>query len=108
MKNYHEYPRVYMGCSDIASLILVGCTPTGVGVSGLRFGGDGTYHAYFVDEDAEIGTHYYEVARYTHWFRVYDDLGLQHTLAADEIIVYRAGEYGCVVQFVKKGENNGE
>lgn len=58
MKNYKEYEKRFIGSSDIAALILVGCDENGLKTSTLDFGEDGSYMAYVVDEDAEIGAHY--------------------------------------------------
>lgn len=54
MKMYKDFPKVYIGESDIASLTLR--TPVDAHV--LKFGSDGYYKAYIVNGEAEIGNHY--------------------------------------------------
>lgn len=103
MKNYKEFDKVFIGGSDIASLILVGCDENGALVTQpLNFGQDDVYNAYIVDEKAEIGSHYKEVAKFSHWMKIYDDHELVHYFRAKEIKVYRAGEMGCIVQLIGK------
>ena len=103
--NYKEYQKCYIGSSDVAALTLTGMRPadepgdcTGLKTSALHFGGDGSYDAYLVDEDAEIGTHYTLEATFAHWLRIYDDSGLTCKLRANIIRIYRAGEFGCIIQ----------
>lgn len=104
MKSYKKYDNITIGFSDIAQLILrFPCQPP----VELNFGGDGEYIAYIVDEDAEIGAHYHEVARGDYWAWIYSDEG--RTLRIDtagnvgEIVVYRAGDYGCIIQIIGGG-----
>lgn len=108
MRNHHDYPKKYIGCSDIASLIFVGIRPDEeetpeldhLKTLPLHFGGDRGYSAYTVDADAEIPLHYVLVASFKHWLKVYDDDSLVAKLSADRINVYRAGEYGCIIQLI--------
>lgn len=99
-KTYKDFYKDIIGSSDIASLILVGCEPDGkLKTQILNFGQDDTYSAYLIDEsDVEIGSHYHEAARFYHWMKIYDDDGLVENFNADEIVVYRAGEMGCIIQ----------
>lgn len=104
MKSYKEYENITIGFSDIAQLILrFSCQPP----VELNFGGDGEYGAYIVDEDAEIGAHYHEVARGDYWAWIYDDYGKSLNIDtndnAGEIVVYRAGDYGCIIQIIGGG-----
>ena len=94
MKNYKEYEKRFIGASDIAALILVGCDENGLKTSTLDFGEDGSYMAYVVDEDAEIGAHYKKVADFKHWLKIYDDDELTYRVNAQEINIYRAGDFG--------------
>ena len=104
MKSYKEYEKITIGSSDIAQLILrFSCQPP----IELNFGGDDEYEAYIVNADAEIGAHYHEVARGKYWAWIYSDEG--RTLRIDtagnagEIVVYRAGDYGCIIQIIGGG-----
>lgn len=96
MKSYKEYNRVYIGGSDCASLVLR--APEKVQL--LKFMEDGDYMAYLVDENAEIGAHYEKVFTATSWISIYDDNGLTFEANAEEINIYRAGNYGCIIQLI--------
>ena len=100
MKNYKEYERKYIGGSDIAALVLVGCDENGAKTQLLDFGGDNSYMAYIVDENAEIGAHYKEVATFNYWLKIYDDHERTFSVYAKEIKIYRAGDYGCIIQII--------
>lgn len=102
----HE--KTYIGSSDIASLTIRTCgldefNETNAktwGLFSLNFGADGSYYAYVVDDAAEIGAHYREVVRGRNWVRIYDDNGMTFYAHAREIVVYRAGEMGCIIQLL--------
>jgi hypothetical protein len=102
MKNYKEFEQVIIGESDIAVLALVGCRgEEGLVTELLYFGEDGIYRAYLVDEEAEIGKHYTLKATFNHWLKIYDDDELAFKVYAKEIRIYRAGDFGCVIQIIK-------
>jgi hypothetical protein len=101
MKNYKEFEKEYIGGSDIASLILAGYVEDkGLELKELSFGEDGSYHAYVVDKDTEIGSHYTKVAEFESWMKIYDDEKLVKSFEARKIIVYRAREMGCIIQLI--------
>lgn len=104
MKDYHAYKTVSLGGSDVATLIIAGCNDEGVVAKTLQFGYDGDYCAYLVDENAEIGSPYTLEGTFLSWLTIYDDDSLVLHLHAREIKVYRAGEYGCIIQTF--GQNN--
>lgn len=58
MKNYKDYPKVYLGMSDIASLTLTGGSALGDVSVPLYLGGDGDYYGRICDTDIEIPSHY--------------------------------------------------
>ncbi len=103
MKTYRDFEKIYVGESDIASLILVGCYKEDeLKTQVLNFGGDGTYGAYIVtDTDAEIGNHYKKVATFNHWLKIYDDNEKTYEVRAKEITIYRAGDFGCIIQIIQ-------
>ena len=103
-KSYKEYPLVSIGSSDRAALTLVGMEVGGMGAHLLKFGGDGDYRAYLVDEKAEIGWHYSLADVYEHWLNIYDDSGLTFKVHSpgSKFYIYRAGDYGCIIQTVEK------
>lgn len=98
MKKYKDYPKEYIGTSDIAALILVGCEECGLKLRELHFGIDESYQAYIVDADeVEIGDYYQKVDSFNSWLKIYDDDGLVREFRAEEITVYRAAEMGCII-----------
>lgn len=64
MNAHHDYSKLYLGESDIASLILVGIKQDQENKQAelvaeiLGFGMDGNYMAYVVDEEAIIPDYY--------------------------------------------------
>lgn len=102
MKNYKDFEQEYIGSSDIASLILAGCGSDGLKLKELHFGTDSSYRAYIVKGEAEIGAHYEKVEEFKSWLKIYDDDELVKSFRAEKIIVYRAGEMGCIVQLINE------
>ncbi|MBQ9975865.1 MAG: hypothetical protein IJP16_05080 [Clostridia bacterium] len=102
--HYKEYPKQCIGASDGASLTVR--FPDSARM--LHFGEDGVYHAYVVDENAEIGEHYKLLYAGRHWVRIYDDASLSFEAVADSILVYVAGAKGCVIQLINPTSVNGE
>lgn len=96
MKHYKEFQKEHIGESDIASLTI----RSGNNVDKLNFGEDGNYEAYIVTEVAHIGEHYSLVFEGTNWIRIYDDTELTFLAYADVIKIYRAGDFGCVIQLL--------
>lgn len=126
MKTCKDFERLYLGSSDISSLVMRGCTlklspewygegadrlPEYAKVAEVHFGSDGDYSAYFVDEEAEVGAHYTKVLTATKWLAIYDDGGRVVEIKAPVIEVYRAGDFGIIVKAVNgdyKIRNGGE
>ncbi len=101
MKNYKDFEKQYIGSSDIATLILVSCKgEEGLKTEQLHFGEDGSYNAYIVDADTEIGSNYRKVTTFNHWLKIYDDEELTYKVDAKEINIYRAGDFGCIIQIL--------
>lgn len=98
MRDYHEYEKSYIGESDIATLIFVGCGENGIKATPIYFGEDGRYLAYIVDSKAKIGGHYELKEEFDTWLRIYDDRGLTQVFRAKKIRVYQAGMRGCIIQ----------
>ena len=102
MKTYKDFEKVFIGCSDIATLIIVGYKEgEGVVTKPLTFGGDNLYSAYIVTEKAKIGDHYDKVETLNNWLKIYDDTELSYKVEAKEINIYRAGMYGCIIQIIQ-------
>jgi len=89
MKTYKDFEKQYIGLSDIASLILVGCGKNGLSLKELHCGQDASYQAYIVE------------AEFDSWLKIYDDEGLVKQFSGKNIIVYRAAEMGCIIQIVQ-------
>lgn len=99
---YNEYEKEYIGSSDIATLILAGCEKSGkIKTETLKFTKDGSYDAYITDEKAEIDKHYEEKNNFFHWLKIYDDQGKTKTIYGKEIKIYRAGNFGCIIQIIE-------
>ena len=98
MKNYKDFKKIYIGDSDIACLVLVGCKPNeGATTQILNFNEDACYYAYYVDEPATIGEHYTKIASFTSWLKIYDDTELTFKEYGN-FTIYRAGSLGCIIQ----------
>lgn len=100
MRTYKDFAKTFIGGSDVATLIMVGCSENGLITEALNFGEDGDYSAYIVTEDVEIESHYAKAATFNHWLKIYDDDGLAYRVDAKEINVYRAGKFGCIIQTI--------
>lgn len=94
--NYKANKKQFIGSSDIASLTIR--IPRNAFI--LDFGKDGNYYAYVIDESYEIPEHYQCVGQGNSWLKIYDDEELVRTFKADEILIYRAGEMGCIIQTI--------
>ena len=102
-KSYKDYKKVFIGDSDIATLIVAGMKPNeGVTADTLCFGADGSYYAYIVDSEAEIPSHYKLEKAFVTWVRFYDDNTMTKEFSASKIgnpiRIYTAGDFGCIVQ----------
>ena len=102
--HYKEYPKMFIGDSATASLTV----RYPMSAKALHFGESGVYEAYVVDENAEIGEHYKLVHAGRRLVKIYDDTSLSFSAAADSILIYRAGERGCVIQLINPTHVNGE
>lgn len=100
MKSYKDYEKRFIGSSDIASLVLVGCDADGLKSEFLNFGEDGEYRAYIVGSYTEIPEHYKHVYTFECWLKIYDDEELTYSERAKEFNIYRAGEFGCIIQVI--------
>ena len=105
--NYKEYTTITIGYSDWASLYLE--TSSGEKAQ-LEFFVDGCYSAYMVDKQCEIPEHYYLQGVYHGTLSIFSDdlsgLKIVPLTDEDEIRVYRAGDFGCIIQTF--GENTQE
>ena len=104
MKTYKDFREINIGMSDVASLIMMGIKETGRSLEFLNFGEDGEYYAYLIhrkeNEPVEIGEHYKKVATFTNWLKIYDDYESTLDIKGKVINVYRAGEFGCIIEVI--------
>lgn len=109
MKSYKSCPRIYLGTSDIASLVMSGFDKSvGHRVDVLSFALDSSYSGYLaIDYSSsltQIPDHYHLKASYDHWLVIYDDDGKIFDFCSDgcHIDVYRAGDMGCLIHILLK------
>lgn len=102
VKSYREFDKTTIGESDRAELVMLGPSRSGeTSATKLCFKEDSLYSAYIVTGfDVDIGPHYALVAVFKTWLRIYDDFGMSFKAEADQIEVYRAGDFGCVIKLV--------
>lgn len=100
-KTYKSNLPEFIGASDIASLTV----RAGICASVLDFGEDGSYSAYIVENAAAVIPDYYacvfEAVAYD--LKIYDDNMLSFSKRFDNlknIKIYRAGDFGCVIQIL--------
>lgn len=99
MKNYKEYAKQFIGCSDIAKLVYVsGDEQTGF----IKFLADGSYYAYIVDDEASIPEYYNLIASGKSWLKIYDDDELAFAGHRGLWEIYRAGGFGCIIRISGK------
>ena len=99
MANYKDFKKVYLGFSDIASLIIRDAE----GVTEIKFGTDGAYEAYeCFGNDVQIGEHYELVHKAKGWLKIYDDDECTYTRYYKNYRncdIYRAGDYGIILHW---------
>lgn len=98
MKNYKDFEKMYIGRSDSAYL-----TVAEYGIVDditwheLKFGEDGDYSAYICWGDLDIGEHYKKVLELHKRITIVDDDIARFDAEAENIDIYRAGDFGCVI-----------
>ena len=101
---YKEYPKHFIGTSEISSLTV----RFPMAAKMLHFGSADSYHAYVVDENAEIADYYSLIHAGRTSVKIFDDKLLTFEAEADTILIYRAGNAGCVIQLINPKSVNGE
>lgn len=95
-KNYKDYQLIYLGMSDMDSLVLVYFDNVDYEVQSriLPMGSDGAYRARVVYNDVEIPSHYTkQFSINASWVKIYDDDSLVWIGRKDAIYeFYTAGE----------------
>ena len=105
-KSYKDYPLIYLGMSDIASLVLVYFDNVDFEVQSriLHMGSDGLYRGRVVYNDVEIPSHYTkQFSINASWVKIYDDESLSYVGKADAIYeFYTAGERTLLININRK------
>lgn len=100
-KTYKDYKKIYIGESDRAELTLrfFNFEKKAIDHQGLHFGGDNAYSAYLIiDENVEIPKHYNLVfENKTPWLDIIDDTSVITFNNIENLKIYRAGDYGCII-----------
>ncbi len=102
---YYKDHSIYLGTSDMASLMIRTFDKEKEVAAILNFGSDGDYRAYIVDMNTPIPDYYEKVYTGSGWMKIYDDYKYRVGIATkyddaneDEINIYRAGNFGCIIQ----------
>ena len=100
MEDYRDNKQ-YIGTSDVAAVIFVGCTDTGLKSEIVHMGEDDSYLAYIVnDPEIPIPDHYTLTYTFKAWLSIYDDNELANQFKADTIQIYRAGQRGIIIRLL--------
>lgn len=112
LKPHYKDKYIHLGYSDIGCLILVGITADSrkekdgwFTLKPINFGGDGEYGAWLIDETVEVPEHYHLEFELKSWCKIYDDETLKATFHAEQINIYTAGDYGCLIQLINKKDD---
>lgn len=99
MKSYKDFKKIYIGCSDIGSLII----GTPYAVKKMFFGADGRYEAYECFGKVEIPEHYDLIYSGRTWLKIYDDDKKTYYRYEPngyrKFDIYRAGDFGCIIHW---------
>ena len=105
MKNYRDYPLIYLGMSDMASLVLVYFDNVDYEVQSriLPMGSDRSYRGRVVYNDVEIPSHYTkQFSINASWVKIYDEDSLVWMGKGDAIYeFYTAGERTLLIKIKK-------
>ena len=106
MKSYRDYPLIYLGMSDMASLVLVYFDNVDYEVQSriLPMGSDGSYRGRVVYNDVEIPSHYTkQFSINASWIKIYDDDSLVWIGRKQAIYeFYTAGERTLLININRK------
>lgn len=99
MKSYKDFEKIYIGCSDIGSLIIRSPHMT----KEMFFGSDSRYEAYECFGEVEIPKHYDLIYSGRTWLRIYDDNEKSYYRFRPKeytrFDIYRAGDFGCIIHW---------
>lgn len=100
--NKEEGGQIYLGFSDCASLIAVGCDEKGVKSEVIDFGEDNDYSARILDDDDKVVDGYKKVWECEYWLKIYDDKTLRFSQRAKKFEIYRSGDTDIIIKKYNK------
>lgn len=100
--NKEEDGQIYLGFSDCASLIAVGCDEKGVKSEVIDFGEDNDYSARILDDDDKVVDGYKKVWECEYWLKIYDDKTLRFSQRAKKFEIYRSGDTDIIIKKYNK------
>ena len=105
MKSYRDYPLIYLGMIDMASLVLVYFDNVDYETQSriLSMGSDGSYRGRVVYNDVEIPSHYTkQFSINASWVKIFDDDSLVWMGKGDAIYeFYTEGERTLLIKIKK-------
>lgn len=111
-RTYKAYPKQNLGNSDIANITVRYASDeiennNYIHYFNLHFGSDGDYYAYLIDNDyCKIPQHYELVFdKDVYWADFIDDKeATYHINKQCNLKIWRAGNFGCIIQIVQEGK----
>lgn len=111
-RTYKEYPKQHLGSSDIANITVRYADDeienhNYIHYFNLHFGGDGDYYAYLIDNDyCKIPQHYELVFdKKVYLVDFIDDREVTYHISKQcNLKIWRAGNFGCIIQIVQEGK----
>lgn len=100
--NKEEDGTIYLGFSDCASLIAVGCDEKGVISEVIDFGEDSDYYAKILGDDDKVPDGYKKVWECSYWLSIYDDKTLRFSQRAKKFEIYRSGDISIIIKKYNK------
>lgn len=100
--NKEEDGQIYLGFSDYASLIAVGCGEKGVISEFIDFGEDNDYYASVLDGDDKVPDWFKKVWECEYWLKIYDDTTLRFSQRAKKFEIYRSGDTDIIIKKYNK------
>lgn len=99
--NREKDGRIYLGFSDCASLIAVGCDEKGVISGVIDFGEDSEYYTYILENNDKVPDWYKKVWECSYWLKIYDDTTLRFSQRAKKFEIYRYDDTDIAIKIYK-------
>lgn len=112
-KDHHQCETIYLGGSDIATLIAVGVGAEKLELKEICYGEDGDYEAYLCGEETEIPNYYIKVYECKGWLKIYDDDRCVFDTDRfnggeryyNHFEIFRAGAFGTIIRCAYQEDN---